>query len=103
VLNGAETQRREGKALQALTHRRAVQLERNRGPTLGSAGQEEGDRPVIEPADGKAEHLRRSGVEPLHVVYGDHQRALVGEPPERTEDGEPDTLLIGRMIVFVFE
>ncbi len=95
VLHGSQAERREREALQALTRRRTVKLERNRRVPRGSPCHKERDRPVVDPANGEAEHLSGSGVEPLHVINGDHQRPVIGKPLEHGQQAERDALLVG--------
>jgi hypothetical protein len=57
---------------------------------------------VIEPADGEAKHQCGSGIEPLHIVHGNDDRAVGREPPEHREHGKSDALwirLLGALFV----
>ena len=86
VLHGAQAQWREADALDALVRGGAVQREWNgRSPPSVRQAATSAIGPVDHAADGKAEHQRRGGIEPLHIVDGDHERTVGGKP---TEDGE---------------
>ncbi len=104
VLHGAQAQRREREALQALTRRRAIELERNwRVPAAVRHATRNAIGPVVDPPHGEAEHLSGGGVEPLHVIDGDHQRPVIGKPPEHRQQAERDALLVGRLGALVIQ
>ena len=103
VLNGAEAQRQKRKALNAVGHRRAIEVERNGRPGLGPPGREQPHGSIVEAPHGITHHQRGGGVEPLHVVNRDHERAGLGERSEHGEQRERDTLLVGRVVALVIQ
>ena len=95
ALDGAEAQRSEDEAVEAMAGRRPVEVERHRRLARGPLRDEQADRLVPQAPGGEAEHRRARGVEPLHVVDGDHERRLPGQHPHRGERGEGDGALVG--------
>jgi hypothetical protein len=86
----AERERADPQRNDALARACAIELERQPGGGRGPLGEEQADTLVAEPPCRVAEHARRGGIEPLHIVDGDQHWALGGECPKGIREGDRD-------------
>ena len=66
------------RSLKPFLRHRPVQAKRHVGDTLGPPGHEQAQPPRAASSH-KRERFRRSAVEPLHVIDGQQQRAVLGK------------------------
>jgi hypothetical protein len=86
---GAETEGADRQPLNALALDRPIELRRLRSFPKATGEQQE-DRLLAHPPQGKRQHARRGRIEPLEVVDSEHERGLRSQNVQRAPDGHAE-------------
>jgi hypothetical protein len=101
-LERTDAERLDLKVLETLCGERVLEL--RRPYALGrAAGEQDDDGLRHDPPQREHQGVHRRGVEPLHVVDGEEQRALVGEQLERLADSDGEGAPVDRIARRVLE
>ena len=92
-----DAERPEPLALQAPGAERALEPERVGLGERRADGGEHADREAVQAPDGERQRPRGRGVEPLHVVDREHERARLGRAHEQRAEAGADRGGVGRL------